>query len=321
MFRTALRVSVITLTLISVAATYADEQKAARLLILEAAKLYQQGQQLLPEHPNELIRAVRENPDGPKGSELLRQARSKLQELIDTYPTTDEGMALALGETVYGFNLAALDRAIEVGSQRENETISYINSLADRTTPPTESGYEHHLALNNHYSKGVAGAPVVIKEFSDYTSPHSKTLQETMERVLARFEGDVQLVLYPFTLNPTSEVATQAALCAGEQGKFWEFHRMLYARLEQWRRLPDPRQRLEEIALDVGVDTAALADCVKGGRMQKLIDADKAFGRSLGVRSAPALFINDKRIVGAQPDGNFLRAVRQELDRARWQAR
>ena len=38
-----------------------------------------------------------------------------------------------------------------------------------------------------------------------------------MERVLARFEGDVQLVLYPFTLNPTSEAATQAALCAGEQ--------------------------------------------------------------------------------------------------------
>ena len=42
--------------------------------------------------------------------------------------------------------------------------------------------------------------------------------------MLARFEGDVQLVLYPFTLNPASEVATQAALCAGEQGKFWEFH-------------------------------------------------------------------------------------------------
>ena len=35
-----------------------------------------------------------------------------------------------------------------------------------------------------------------------------------MERVLARFEGDVQLVLYPFTLNAASEVATQAALCA-----------------------------------------------------------------------------------------------------------
>ena len=141
-----------------------------------------------------------------------------------------------------------------------------------------------------------------------------------MERVLARFEGDVQLVLYPFTLNPTSEVATQAALCAGEQGKFWEFHRLLYARQEQWRRLPNPRQRLEEFAGDVGVDTTALASCVRSGRMLKLIDADKAYGRSLGVRSTPTVFINDKRIVGAQQEGDFVRTIRQELDRARRQA-
>jgi len=141
-----------------------------------------------------------------------------------------------------------------------------------------------------------------------------------MERVLARFEGDVQLVLHPFTLNPASEVATQAALCAGEQGKFWEFHRLLYARQEQWRRLPDPRQRLEEFAGDVGVDTTALASCVRSGRMLKLIDADKAYGRSLGVRSTPTVFINDKRIVGAQQEGDFVRTIRQELDRARRQA-
>ena len=141
-----------------------------------------------------------------------------------------------------------------------------------------------------------------------------------MERVLARFEGDVHLVLYPFTLNPTSEAATQAALCAGEQGKFWEFHRLLYARQEQWRRLPNPRPRLEEIAGDVGVDATALASCVRSGRMLKLIDADKAYGRSLGVRSTPTVFINDKRIVGAQREGDFVRTIRQELDRARRQA-
>lgn len=142
-----------------------------------------------------------------------------------------------------------------------------------------------------------------------------------MERVLARFEGDVQLVLYPFTLNATSEVATQAALCAGEQGKFWEFHRMLYARQEQWRRLPNPRQRLQEFAGDIGVDAVTLAGCVKSGRMEKLIDTDKAYGRSLGVRSTPTTFINDKRIVGAQPEGDFVRTIRQELDRARREAR
>lgn len=141
-----------------------------------------------------------------------------------------------------------------------------------------------------------------------------------MERVLARFEGDVQLVLYPFTLNATSEVATQAALCAGEQGKFWEFHRMLYARQEQWRRLSNPHQRLQEFTVEIGVDAAALASCVRSGRMEKLMHADKAYGRSLGVRSTPTVFINDKRIVGAQQEGDFVRTIRQELSRARQQA-
>ena len=55
---------------------------------------------------------------------------------------------------------------------------------------------------------------------------------------MQRFEGQVQLVLYPFALNPISEVATQAAWCAGEQGKFWEFHHMLYRRQELWNQQP-----------------------------------------------------------------------------------
>ncbi len=77
---------------------------------------------------------------------------------------------------------------------------------------------------------------------------------------MQRFEGQVQLVFYPFALNPTSEVATQAAWCAGEQGKFWEFHHMLYRRQE--------------------------------------------------------MFINDYRIVGTQSEGELVRLIRQELNRA-----
>jgi protein-disulfide isomerase len=138
-----------------------------------------------------------------------------------------------------------------------------------------------------------------------------------LERALARFEGEVQLVLYPFVLNPTSEVATQAALCAGEQGKFWEFQRMLYARQAQWHRLSHPLSRLLEFAKDLGVDTAALKSCVNSGRMLKLIEADKAYGRSLQVRSTPTLFINNHRMVGEQSEADLVRTIRLELARAR----
>jgi protein-disulfide isomerase len=134
---------------------------------------------------------------------------------------------------------------------------------------------------------------------------------------MQRFEGQVQLVLYPFALNPTSEVATQAAWCAGEQGKFWEFHHMLYRRQELWSRLTAPLERLIDFAKDVNLDTAALRSCVESGRMQDRMQADKAYGQQLQVSSTPTIFINDYRIVGTQSEGELVRLIRQELNRVR----
>jgi protein-disulfide isomerase len=132
---------------------------------------------------------------------------------------------------------------------------------------------------------------------------------------MQRFEGQVQLVFYPFALNPTSEVATQAAWCAGEQGKFWEFHHMLYRRQELWNRLAAPLERLREFAKDLHLDTAALKSCVESGRMQDRVQADKAYGQQLQVSSTPTMFINDYRIVGTQSEGDLVRLIRQELNR------
>jgi protein-disulfide isomerase len=157
---------------------------------------------------------------------------------------------------------------------------------------------------------------VIIQEFSDYTCSHCQKLQEPLERAMHQFEGKVQLVFYPFVLNPTSEVATQAAWCAGAQGTFWEFHRMLYRRQELWSRQAAPLDRISDFAKDVqGVDTAALKSCVESGRMQARTQADKTYGQQLQVSSTPTLFINATRIVGTRSEGELVELIRQELDR------
>lgn len=138
-----------------------------------------------------------------------------------------------------------------------------------------------------------------------------------MEGALKQFEGEVQLVLYHFALNSGSEVAAQAVLCAGEQGKFWEFHRMLYRRQAQWHRLANPLNQLLEFTNGMELDNAALKSCVQSGRMLKLIRADQDYGRSLQVNSTPTLFVNNQRIVGAQSETELVRTIRQELARAR----
>lgn len=142
-----------------------------------------------------------------------------------------------------------------------------------------------------------------------------------MERLLQRFEGQVQLVLYPYALNATSEVATQAAWCAGEQGKFWEFHHMLYRRQGVWYRLTAPLERLLEFAADLKLEITALQSCVESKRMQERIAADKAYGQQLQVSSTPTLFVNEQRVVGAKLESELVSMVQQELERVQQRSR
>lgn len=133
---------------------------------------------------------------------------------------------------------------------------------------------------------------------------------------MQQFEGKVQLVLYPIAFRPKGEGVTQVVWCAGEQDKFWEFHDMLFRRWGIWNNLDAPFERLLDFAKDLNLDVTALKSCVESGRMQSRVDADKAYAQQLQVNSTPTLFINDNRIVGGQGEGDLVRLIRQELDRA-----
>lgn len=135
--------------------------------------------------------------------------------------------------------------------------------------------------------------------------------------MVKRFKDDVQLVLYPYALNSRSFVATQLALCAGEQDQFWEAHSMLYKRQASWSRLNKPLSRLIELSAGLELDTEVLEQCIESGRMKSLVEADRDYGKSLQVRSTPTVFINTRRIIGSQSEADFVRTIRQELARAK----
>lgn len=134
---------------------------------------------------------------------------------------------------------------------------------------------------------------------------------------MKRYEKDVQLVLYPFALNRRSEVAVQLALCAGEQGKFWDVHKMLYKQQSRWSKASDTLDTLLEYSSKLDLDNEALEACVDSGKMRPLVKADQEYARSLQVRSTPTLFVNNRRIVGAQSEADIVRTIRQELARVR----
>src|SRR5260370_395690 len=80
--------------------------------------------------------------------------------------------------------------------------------------------------------KGDPKAPVTIVEFSDFQCPFYKKTESTLNEILTKYNGQVKLAYLDFPLrgvHPNAQTAAEAARCAGEQGKFWEYHDALYA--------------------------------------------------------------------------------------------
>jgi protein-disulfide isomerase len=159
-------------------------------------------------------------------------------------------------------------------------------------------------------ASGPAGAPVTIVEFTDYQCPYCHRAQATIDQVMQRYAGKVRLVHLDFPLEGHSGAfpAARAARCAGDQGKFWEYHRGL---MTEPGALDDADLRGR--ASKLGLDGSAFASCLTSGRHDAAIQASLAQGEGLGVTGTPAYFVNGRMISGARPIESFADVIDGEL--------
>jgi protein-disulfide isomerase len=161
-------------------------------------------------------------------------------------------------------------------------------------------------------TQGPADAPVTLVEFADYECPFCKATEPVVKQVLARYPTQVKLVFknFPIDSHPKARPAAEAALCAEEQGKFWQFHDALFEKSPQIG--PD---ELGPIATGVGIDAAKLDECAKAKKFASKIDADLAEGKKAGVAGTPAFFVNGASIASGRTVDDFARAIDAELTR------
>ena len=159
--------------------------------------------------------------------------------------------------------------------------------------------------------RGNPNAPVTIIEFSDFECPFCKAAQPTLARLLSKYDGKVRLSYRDFPLNsihPHAQSAAEAARCAGEQKKFWEYHDLIFA---------DPA-KLDPAALrgharTIGLDEKQFDSCLSSGKFQPQIQTDVDAGTASGVNGTPGFFINGILISGAQPAAVFEQLIDSEL--------
>jgi len=141
--------------------------------------------------------------------------------------------------------------------------------------------------------------------------PHCKRVQATLAKVLSRYGDKVKLVHRDFPidrLHPQARKAHEAARCAHDQGRFWEYQVVLYVNAPK----AGPAQ-LNAYAREVGLDLAAFERCLTGGTHRDAVQKDVEEGISLGVSGTPAFFINGRMLSGAKTLESFVRVIEEEL--------
>jgi protein-disulfide isomerase len=170
---------------------------------------------------------------------------------------------------------------------------------AQKADSQTQAVAANKDKLLNDPATPVAGNPigdVTLVEFFDYHCPYCKAVAEPLDQLLREDKG-VRLVLKEFPiLGPDSKLASQAALAAAAQGKYWEFHQALL----DHRGVFD-MDTITAIATKVGLDAKKLVADMDGAKTQPLIDSNRKLADSLDVSATPTFIIDGQVVEGAVP--------------------
>jgi protein-disulfide isomerase len=151
---------------------------------------------------------------------------------------------------------------------------------------------------------GPAAAKVTILGFSDFGCSHCRDFALNQgQKLRAEYEktGQVRFEYKPFVLdwNRTADPANAAA-CAADQGKFWDYHDALFARQGSSAQAFSA-EALKGYAAELGLDATTFNRCVDKKERYALLDKVGAEGRARGVNATPTFFINGQKIEGAVP--------------------
>jgi protein-disulfide isomerase len=148
------------------------------------------------------------------------------------------------------------------------------------------------ISIGTSPVNGKADATLTMVEYSDYQCPFcARNYNDVMPILQEEYidTGKLKFVMREYPLSNLHKNATNAsiaALCAGDQGKYWEMHSLLF---ENQKALGV--DNLKSFAGTIGLDTATFNECLDGKKTEKLVRKDMASGAKLGMRGTPGFFI------------------------------
>jgi protein-disulfide isomerase len=164
---------------------------------------------------------------------------------------------------------------------------------------------------------GSAQATVVIREFGDFQCPSCGAFARLIEpQIKAAYidTGIARLEWHDFAwIGRESRDAANAARCAGDQDRFWEYHDLLYRSQSGENQGAFVKSRLKAMGAQLGLEAGAFNSCVDGDGHAGAVQSDFSDVRSKGFNATPTFLVGSQRIVGAQPFEIFKAAITAQL--------
>ena len=237
-------------------------------------------------------------------------------------------IAAALIATFFvGYSIGAFDDSDSgLTGEQLKEILSEIKTAPtpQPTQQPSQPGAPQifTVSFDGEPVKGNPDAPVTVVEFSDFQCPFcSRFFEQTLPLIEENYidTGKIKFVYKDLpldNLHPNARSAHIASECADEEGKFWEYHDVLFAKQAEWQSLTssDLDITLSQFAVDLGMQAASFESCMESQDIADEVNQDTLEAARYGATGTPTFFIGTEKdgfikLVGAQPFAAFQGAI------------
>jgi protein-disulfide isomerase len=177
--------------------------------------------------------------------------------------------------------------------QKDLAEIKKLLEKGARAPAPVAAGFRTQtISIGASPFKGKVDAPITVVEYSDYQCPFcARSYRDVMPKLQEEYidTGKLRFVMREYPLSSIHKNATNAsmaALCAGDQGKYWEMHDLLFENQKQLG-----VDNLKSFASTIGLDTASFNECLDGKKTSGKVQKDMASASKLGMGGTPGFFI------------------------------
>ncbi len=209
--------------------------------------------------------------------------------------------------------------------QARNQVITYLSQRARQGAEAAlqkkleaEAGLQILLqpprlspkVVEHNPTRGPEDAPVTLIEYTDFQCPFCGRAQATLEALRERYGNRIRFVFknLPLGMHQNARFAAETAMCAKDQGKFWELHDWLFAHHTEL-----DQEHVMKQAEEMGLDVEALKSCLDKKLHSSEINQDIEEAGGFGITGTPGFVINGRLITGAQPVENFESIINEEL--------